>query len=309
MSGQRIKNPPGPATRTGMCVSTTTETDMDDNHPEPTKQDKPHWTRIDDAVLPVLAEIGQAAIGVYVALKSHADSDGVCWPSLEAIAQLSGASKRTCIRCLAGMMQRGLITREVRNRGTGRAPNLYRFPDSPSATVAPGVIAQVPKVTTPSAKSEGSPSATVALEVYPVLKKPHKKKPQPRESAGVVDPPLLVLIEQLNALPPGILPSRIKTDPVPPKIVTRYRSALKKPELREALSDPDKIVAALRKASFAHGKQWASLLGLLSTNKAGEYKLTCLLNGAYASNGNHKQQRVSDDRFYHDPDRPIASSL
>lgn len=107
-----------------------------------------------------------------------------------------------------------------------------------------------------------------------------------RESAdATVDPQLLTLVEKLNSLPDGILPSRIRTSPLAHKLVTRYRTAMKTPELREALSDPDRIVAALKTATFAHGQSWASLLGLLSTNRSGEYKLIVLLNGGYKDRG------------------------
>jgi GntR family transcriptional regulator len=133
---------------------------MQDNQSQSASPEKPKgaWTRIDNAVLPVLAKIGAAAGSVYLALKSYADRDGACYPSVESVARLAGVNERTCMRYLAAFVERGLIQRRRRNRGSGRTSNLYRFAESPHATVASGVEAQVTKtthgVTSPSDKND-----------------------------------------------------------------------------------------------------------------------------------------------------------
>lgn len=69
-----------------------------------------------------LARISGRAAKVYVAIVSHADSDGECWPSVPRLARLTGYCRRTVLRGIAELEGFGLIS-VSRESGT---PNKYR---------------------------------------------------------------------------------------------------------------------------------------------------------------------------------------
>jgi hypothetical protein len=124
------------------------------------------YTTIPNAVLPVLAKIHGMAIGVYVALKSYADREGVCYPSLDAVAQLSGTSVPTVQRVLRAMVDGGLVTKLQRNTGAGRVANLYQFPMIPQTNGVPAQWSDrpcpmVPQTTPNGLTDQGSNSTEV----------------------------------------------------------------------------------------------------------------------------------------------------
>jgi DNA-binding transcriptional MocR family regulator len=67
---------------------------------------------------------------VLLALADHADSNGLCWPSISRIEQRTGLSRSSVIRALADLEERRLIARTRR----GPTSNSYTLP---SVTVTP----------------------------------------------------------------------------------------------------------------------------------------------------------------------------
>lgn len=61
---------------------------------------------------------------VLLALASHADEEGRCWPSVSRLASMTGLSERAVTKSLAALEHTGLFTRE---RGNGRNPSRYRL--------------------------------------------------------------------------------------------------------------------------------------------------------------------------------------
>jgi hypothetical protein len=101
------------------------------------------WTRIDNAVIDRLPQIGLAAFAVYVVISKHANAAGVAWPSVPTIARSTGTTVRTVRRAVATLQAKGLIRVERRKDATGRdAPSRYILsPVGESDTKAPlGVL-------------------------------------------------------------------------------------------------------------------------------------------------------------------------
>ncbi len=73
---------------------------------------------IDRAVLARLPDIGCTAMGVYLVLASHADEDGRCWPSVDAIGRAIGCGRATVKRGLRALKDAGLIKQQRRRQST-----------------------------------------------------------------------------------------------------------------------------------------------------------------------------------------------
>ncbi len=121
---------------------------------------------------------------------------------------------------------------------------------------------------------------------YPVPNPVPKKEPA---GAGV-PADLLALIDGWNSLPAGIVKAGngANRDPVAKATLKGWTRAQRDQEQREALSDPPRLLDAIRRASFCHAQGWFSLPWLFATNKAGEFNVVKLLNGGYEGNGNGK---------------------
>src|SRR5690625_193457 len=89
-------------------------------------------------------DLPHAEKSVLVALAHRADKDGYCYPGIEMIATMTGASRRTVIRAIQGLDEKNLITRERRHRSNGsRTSTSYTLnlsatmTHNQSATMAP----------------------------------------------------------------------------------------------------------------------------------------------------------------------------
>jgi hypothetical protein len=73
---------------------------------------------------------------ILIAIADHADDDGVCWPSLERVADKASVNRRTVMRHVEEFAAAGLLTLEHRrDEATGlQLPNRYRL----KMTVQPG---------------------------------------------------------------------------------------------------------------------------------------------------------------------------
>jgi hypothetical protein len=54
------------------------------------------------------------ALAVYAALAKFANRDGVCWPSMKAVADLTGWHVQTCRKAIGKLVEAGLVTIEAR---------------------------------------------------------------------------------------------------------------------------------------------------------------------------------------------------
>jgi hypothetical protein len=271
---------------------------MQDNQTQPTSPDKPHggWTRIDNAVLPVLAKIHGMAIAVYVALKSYADRDGVCFPAQEDIGRLAGVSVHTVVRIISAIAQAGLIVISKRSTGGGRLSNLYRFVDYQNAPQAHCGGTKVPDrhlQSAPQASAKCLTGRTTRTTEPDPLNKIHSK----RESAAI-DLHLLEVIDQWNLIAPTIGAPLVQRDPPSKAVLACWKRLKKDPELREAFQDTPAIMAAVRKAKCAHGQPWFDLTFLFTKDQhRQQLRVHRLLNGVYDrpynnNNGNHQQHGV-----------------
>lgn len=108
---------------------------------------KPRFVMIPHTVIGMIRCIGATAYAVYSALVYHADAAGACWPSIETIASMIGASNRTARRALRRLVTAGLIEIEERIDGTRQLSNFYRILPSPQKP--PDKIAPPDKCATP----------------------------------------------------------------------------------------------------------------------------------------------------------------
>lgn len=68
--------------------------------------------RIPASVIPRLAGLSKRAVVVYLAVAAHADKDGVCWPTRESVADLTGLSEQSVKKGGSELVQEGLLTHE-----------------------------------------------------------------------------------------------------------------------------------------------------------------------------------------------------
>lgn len=131
------------------------------------------YTTVDNAVLPQLAKIHGMAISVYVALKSFSDRDGTCFPSLDAVARLSGTSVPTVQRVVRDMITRRLVSKVQRNAGSGRLANLYQFPMVPQTNGVRAQWSDRPSPMVPQTMPNGlTDQGTNSTELTPLNKSP-----------------------------------------------------------------------------------------------------------------------------------------
>ena len=71
--------------------------------------------------------IGSSALHVYAVLVDHADEDGVCWPSVRKMTEVSGMSESTVRRSLKALVRHSVISVEARTDNRRRTSNLYRL--------------------------------------------------------------------------------------------------------------------------------------------------------------------------------------
>lgn len=84
-------------------------------------------------------DLPHAEKSVLVALAHRADKNGYCYPGIEMIATMTGASRRTVIRAIQGLDEKNLITRERRHRSNGsRTSTSYTLNLSATMTHSPG---------------------------------------------------------------------------------------------------------------------------------------------------------------------------
>jgi hypothetical protein len=292
---------------------------MQDNQSQSASPEKPKgaWTRIDNAVLPVLAKIHGMAIGVYIALKSHANKDGICWPELESIARLSGASVPTVQRILKAMIDNKLLIKRNRNRAAGRMSNLYQFTNSPMVPQTSGVIAQWSHRPSPMVPQTNGPMVPQTNELDPYEQDPlnNIQSKSTREGGKKrLHPPKGEKKKRGTKTTTGGATNDVSTDQIPTELDSpefrdtwqrwlQHRCELKKPipatsraALLNRLAKLGETAVEALEASIEH--TWVGIPGIHF--QRGDN------NGKY-SHGNHN--RVSNDRFTHDPARPIADRL
>lgn len=84
-------------------------------------------------------DLPHAEKSVLVALAHRADKNGYCYPGIEMIATMTGASRRTVIRAIQGLDEKNLITRERRHRSNGsRTSTSYTLNLSATMSHNPG---------------------------------------------------------------------------------------------------------------------------------------------------------------------------
>lgn len=84
-------------------------------------------------------DLPHAEKSVLVALAHRADKNGYCYPGIEMIATMTGASRRTVIRAIQGLDEKNLITRERRHRSNGsRTSTSYTLNLSATMAHSPG---------------------------------------------------------------------------------------------------------------------------------------------------------------------------
>ena len=76
---------------------------------------RPGWFWAENRIIDeYAANIGIVALGVYIALVRHVNSDGECWPSTATLARKLKISQRQVFREIATLQRYGLVSIEQR---------------------------------------------------------------------------------------------------------------------------------------------------------------------------------------------------
>jgi hypothetical protein len=258
------------------------------------------WFWMLDEIVLKAAEIGPAALAVYVVLAQHANGNRQCWPKVERIAALLGFSDRTVKRALRTLCKAGLVTRKRTSNGVDSgAYNVYTLSQGDTGVPLDGSQGDTgvqPRGHWCPAKGT-NPTLFPGVDNISELNQRTKPKNKREKSATADEPPgkLLELIDGWNALPPGIVKpgNGARRDPPAKATLKGWAKAQKEPEQREAFADIPALLEALKRAKACHGQDWFSVPWLFGTNKNGEFNVVKVLNGQHDtpwsnSNGNGK---------------------
>lgn len=69
------------------------------------------WAKITAADLALTAELRPIEWRCWAALKMYVNDDGLCWPSIQTVADLIGVQRKQAQRGIAGLRDAGLVTR------------------------------------------------------------------------------------------------------------------------------------------------------------------------------------------------------
>jgi DNA-binding transcriptional ArsR family regulator len=123
-------------------------------------------------VLPTVIEdrrLGHATFRVYCCLKSFANAEGVCWPSVSTIGTRLGMARSTVSEHLAILARCGHLRSEpTSRRDKGRSVNLYRFApmsDRPTGGMSDQPTAQFGSSDIPCRNSTAPPVGTADIEL------------------------------------------------------------------------------------------------------------------------------------------------
>ena len=73
-------------------------------------------------------ELSHRAKAVYIYLKDHSNTEGICWPGIKTIASGLNFSRSTVKRALDDLTKAGLVDKSSRRRENGSlSSNLYRI--------------------------------------------------------------------------------------------------------------------------------------------------------------------------------------
>jgi hypothetical protein len=76
---------------------------------QPTTTAVAGWSRMSNAVVDRIPEIGLPAFAVFAVLAKHANADGVAWPSIARLVKATGLSQRTVRRGLQALKDADLV--------------------------------------------------------------------------------------------------------------------------------------------------------------------------------------------------------
>jgi GntR family transcriptional regulator len=254
-----------------------------------------NFTAVENDLLPILAPMHKCAISVYVAIKSYADRNGECYPSLEDIARRSGCSVSTVQRIIPSMKTAGLFQSEERNSSSGKTTNYYRFSEIPTVRQNCGTIAQrsarpLPGFSVTTTTGHADLAVTRTRKQYPTNK-------NQRAIAGVV--------VWWNELAKEIGAPAVRTDPIAKELVKLWARTSKDAALREAFADLPRLGQGVRTSSFLRGWGGFKLSWLFQRHKAsGEWNAARVLDGTYSD-----KKAKNNDRFVYDPNRPIPEKF
>ena len=155
----------------------------------------PGWFWADNKVIDVYAaKIGIHALGVYMVLVKHLNSDDECWPSSATIAKKLGISQRTVIKAIQTLATEKLIEITPREeQGKGQISNLYTIHriGSPTEQDAPPPMQEIHR--------GYAPDAQAPMHDVHTNKTQGNKTQGTRQSGGVttLDP---VIVQRLKAM-------------------------------------------------------------------------------------------------------------
>lgn len=142
--------------------------------------------------------LSPTAVAIYCALAARANQADQCWPSQERIARQLGITRRTVIRGIRALCQKGLVKKTpIYDKGRRRGANLYELVDLPDGIYSKGRFGGDIRVTIHGDKRD---TPMVTNETHPWChqstsnKEPLNKEAGNEEGAG---PPPDLLLDML----------------------------------------------------------------------------------------------------------------
>ncbi|MCX7429060.1 MAG: helix-turn-helix domain-containing protein [Planctomycetia bacterium] len=243
------------------------------------------WFRVPMALYDRLAEVGRAAC-VYLVLAKHCNEAGECWPGQETIEHDAGLSGKPVRKFLRVLEAAGLIERKKRFHDSA----IYFLPHIvKTGTPVPfhgesnGSFEQVKRdFSTSQTGLPGLMKRDPCPEELDPGTKPRKKS-APAAPESVPPDGLVALIRGWNDLGPTIVAkgNGARLDPPSRAVLAGWRRVERDPELRQALADVPRLLAAIGGARFCHGQGWFTLPWIFGRNKNGELNAGRLLAGCH----------------------------
>lgn len=138
----------------------------------------PSWVR------EILADFKGAPVSVWIAYLSHADKDGLAWPSNKSLARTTGYSETTVKKAKKYLITRGLLCADGQSRDGGK------FGRKKFRAVTEGKKMDVHQMDVDKVAQEGSPSkgSPIRLGEAEPSRKPREKEGSASPSRGAPAP-------------------------------------------------------------------------------------------------------------------------
>lgn len=246
------------------------------------------WFRLTNEAIDLVAASGPSAFAVFCYLVRRTGADPTCWPSRGRIAKDLGLSIATVKRAIHKLASQGAIEIEEKT-GLPNRYTLRKYIVGNPGQKQPGSLLHPTRVTS-------DPTTRVTFEpLRRNSKEDSRKKSKSARTSKDVPPKLLEVITAWNDLPDGIVRQRVKSDPIAKGVLKAWNRVQDNPDARACCDDVPKLFGFVRKATWAHGRDFMKLNRFLGKTKKDEWFAQNFLDGDYRNDQRNGRARRTDD--------------